>query len=298
MAGATVLQVANDGPIALVAPPRQSSMPITVGGNKCGVLRRRTTRKRYPLLTGNISRCARLAVGRPPSARARLRTLWPSRAARRAQGISTPGSNRSANIRRPHCIASQLNERTSITNRTAWRSLEGPRQAPSVTNTGNQLARTLLSSIVVGIRHSWKSRPATVHNQNLALPRRRVPEPKITVDKVLLLQKARDASRRDEFGTCLCNSHSNRLLNHAGGPPPPGREPDKCDQCPASDGRYKPQRYGRPECPPAIGQILPHGFNRIRYVCLGRSLHSWRPETASYRLNGQCGRRRSRPRSV
>ena len=37
------------------------------------------------MLTGNIKRRAKLAAGQPPKARARLCTIWSSRAVRRAQ---------------------------------------------------------------------------------------------------------------------------------------------------------------------------------------------------------------------
>ena len=45
------------------------AMPITLGGAKVGQPRLRTTRSKVSLLTGSISRRAKLAAGRPPKAR-------------------------------------------------------------------------------------------------------------------------------------------------------------------------------------------------------------------------------------
>lgn len=49
----------------------QSSMPMTVGGGATGTPRRRNALSSVSLLTGSISRLARPAAGRPPSARPR-----------------------------------------------------------------------------------------------------------------------------------------------------------------------------------------------------------------------------------
>jgi hypothetical protein len=67
------------------------------------------------LLTGSISRLAKPAAGRPPSASPRWWTMQSRRAVRRADGAITPSSKRSANICLPHRTASHRNRRAMIT---------------------------------------------------------------------------------------------------------------------------------------------------------------------------------------
>jgi hypothetical protein len=60
-------KITDDRSIAMIAAKGQSSMPaMTVA--VCKWARRRTTRSNVSLLTGTISRLAKPAAGRPPSA--------------------------------------------------------------------------------------------------------------------------------------------------------------------------------------------------------------------------------------
>ena len=89
----------------------QSSMPTTVRGSVGSAIRRRTTRSSVSLLTGSISRLAKLAAGLPPSANPRWWTMHSSRAVRRDRSGRTSSPNRSAKIRRRQCGTSQTKRR-------------------------------------------------------------------------------------------------------------------------------------------------------------------------------------------
>src|ERR1700730_16302265 len=65
---ASPLEVADDAPVTLSALPHPMSMPMTRKGERSRVACRRTTRSKVSLLTGNISRRASAAAGRPPKA--------------------------------------------------------------------------------------------------------------------------------------------------------------------------------------------------------------------------------------
>src|ERR1700729_3569451 len=86
-------------------------MPTTVRGSVRSAVRRRTTRSNVSLLTGSISRLAKLAAGLPPSTSPRWWTTQYSRAVRRDRDGRTPSPNRSAKIRRRQGGASQTNLR-------------------------------------------------------------------------------------------------------------------------------------------------------------------------------------------
>ncbi|TWI21492.1 hypothetical protein IQ26_06865 [Mesorhizobium tianshanense] len=71
--GLAPLKVTDDRPIALISSPRQSSMPITVGGTKRGLPRRRTMRSNVSLLTGSINPLCE--AGRGPAAQRKPKVM-------------------------------------------------------------------------------------------------------------------------------------------------------------------------------------------------------------------------------
>ena len=99
-------------------------MPATIRGSVRGRVRRLTTRSRVSLLTGSISRLAKLAAGLPPSASPRWWTMHSSRVVRRDRGGRTSSPNRSAKIRRRQCGTSQTNRRV-ITRRLTCLPADG-----------------------------------------------------------------------------------------------------------------------------------------------------------------------------
>jgi len=67
----TPLEIANDRAVALVSPPCPIIDADDDWGGTGGQPRRLTTRRSVSLLTGSISRRAKLAAGRPRNARPR-----------------------------------------------------------------------------------------------------------------------------------------------------------------------------------------------------------------------------------
>jgi hypothetical protein len=64
-------QIADDAGVPVVAPPCPIINADDLRGSAGGRLRRRATRRSVSLLTGSISRFAKPAAGRPPSAKPR-----------------------------------------------------------------------------------------------------------------------------------------------------------------------------------------------------------------------------------